>query len=67
MSSEETSSGRDKGKIGFGNQGQDQIINDGHVVSGGMLFEAGVVFVEGDIAGIMQTILDLPVRAQHVE
>lgn len=67
MSGEEASSRRDKRKLGVGNQGQDKVINNGHVVSRGMVFEAGVIFTQGHIAGIMQSIFNLPVRAQHVQ
>lgn len=53
MSSEEASGGGDEWEIGLGNQSQDEVVNDGHVVGSRMVFEAGLVFVQGDIAGIM--------------
>ena len=44
VSSEETSGGGDKGEVRPGNQGKDQIVNDGHSMSGRVFFETGLVF-----------------------
>ena len=53
VSSEETSGGGDKREVRFGNQSENEIVNDGHVVSCRMFFEAGLVFVQRNIPGIM--------------
>ena len=53
VSSEETSGSRDKGEVGFGDQGENEIVDNSHVVSCRMFFEAGLVFVQSDIARVM--------------
>ena len=50
MSSEVTSGGGDKEEVGLGNQSENEIVNDCHVVSSRMFLEAGMVFVQGHIA-----------------
>jgi len=67
MSSEVASSRRDKEEVGLGNQSEDEIVNDCHVVSSRMFLEAGLVFMQSNIAGIMQTVFDLPIRAKHLQ
>ena len=53
MSSEVTSCGRDKEEVGLGDQSENEVVNDCHVVSSRMFLEAGMVFVQGHIAWIM--------------
>ena len=67
VSGEEASRRRDKGEIRHGNQREDQIVNDRHVMSSRMLFEAGLVFMQGYISGIVQAVFDVPVGAQHFQ
>ena len=67
VSRKEASGRRDKGESGLSKEAQDQVINNGHVVSGRRLFEAGLVFVQGHISGIMQGIFDPPVGTQHLQ
>ena len=66
VSSEETSGGRDKGEIRLGNQSEGEVINNCHIVGSGMFLEAGLVFMQRNVTGVMQVIFNLPVRAQHV-
>ena len=62
----EVPSGRwNKSEIGVSDQAQDQVIDDCHHMCRCLFREAGLVFMERDIAGIMQSIFDLPVRAEH--
>ena len=65
VSSEEASSRRNKGEPRRGDQSEDEIVQDGHVVSCGMFFETGLVFVQGYIPGIVQAVFDTPIGAQH--
>ena len=67
MSSKETSGRREKGEVRFGKQSEHEIVQDGHVVSCGMFFEAGLVFMQGHIAGIVKAIFNLPIRTKHSE
>jgi len=53
VSSEEASSRGDKREVGFGNESEDEIVEDRHVVSSGMVFEAGLIFMQSDIARVM--------------
>jgi len=57
----EASGGRDKGEVRFGDQSEHKIVEDGHVVSSGMFFETGLVFVQRDIARVMQIVLDVSI------
>ena len=67
MSGEVATGGGDKEEVGLGNECEQEIVNDCHVVSSRMFLEAGVVFMQSHIAGIMEAIFDLPIRAQHVQ
>ena len=67
VSRKEASGGRHKGEIGFSNHRQDKIVNDGHIVSCYMVFEAGLVFMQSHIARIMKAVFDPPIGAQHVQ
>ena len=67
LGSEETPCGGNARKTRFNNKSEDEIINGCHIMGGGALLEAGLVFVQGHIAGIMQTIFNPPVGAQHVQ
>src|SRR5215211_3238518 len=67
MSSKETSSRGDKREGRFGDQGQNQIVNNRHVMGCCMILKTGLVFMQGDIARIMQRVFDLPVGAQHMQ
>jgi hypothetical protein len=61
VSSEEASSGRDKGEVRFGDQSEDEMVQDSHVVCGGMFFEASLIFMQRDMARVMQAFFDVPV------
>ena len=50
--SKEASGRGNKGEARFCKQGENQVINNRHVMSGGLVLEAGLVFVQGYIAGI---------------
>lgn len=64
----EIASGRwGKCKAGVGNESKNDIVDDTHDVHGRILGEAGLVFVQSNIPAVMQTILDLPVGAQHFQ
>ena len=67
VSSEETSGGRDKRELRFGNQSEHEIVEDSHIVSSGMFFETSMVFMETRIAWVMKVVLNLPVGAQHIQ
>lgn len=66
VSSEETSGRGDKREIRLGNQSEDEVINNCHIVGSRMFLEAGMVFMQRNIARIMQIVFNLPVRAKHV-
>jgi hypothetical protein len=66
ISSKEASGRGHKSEMRFSDQGEDEIVNDGHVMSRRMFFEVGLVFVQGDIPRIMQAIFNVPVGTQQV-
>ncbi len=64
----EAASGRgQKGIARLCENTEQQVVEDGHTVSGGTLFEAGAIFLESDIPAVVRAILDLPIRAEHVQ
>ena len=67
VSRENTSSIRNGVEIKPVNQGQNQIVDNGHIMSRTLVFEAGMIFMQRNITAIVQAIFDLPVRSQHLE
>ena len=67
MSSEKASGRGNEREIRFGQDAEDQVVEDCHAVSSRTLFETGLVFLQSHISGIVQAVLDLPVGTQHGE
>jgi hypothetical protein len=67
VSSKETPGRGDKGEVRLGDQGKHQVVNNGHVVRRTMFLEACLVFMQGHVSGIMQTVLNLSIRVQHFQ
>ena len=64
----EIASGRwGKSEARPGNQAEHEIIDDRHDMSCGTFGEAGLVFMQSNIAGVMEAVLNPPVRAQGGE